>query len=77
MFSLRALLASCRPMRAFALLDNQGHCRALRQSTQVPAGAGWVEVQQICPSWLDQPLPASARIGQVTAQAPAAKALAA
>lgn len=77
MFSLRALLASTRPLRSYALLDNQGLCRALRQSAQAPLGAGWVEVQQINPSWLQQTLPASARVAQVTAHPRVGKALAA
>ncbi|TIH07444.1 hypothetical protein [Pseudomonas leptonychotis] len=66
MFSLRNLLAPRRSMRSFALLDAQGICRALRQSTQAPQGSGWVEVQQSCLSWLNQPLPAGARTAQVT-----------
>ncbi|MDP3817310.1 hypothetical protein [Pseudomonas sp.] len=77
MFSLRALLAPARPLRSFALLDNHGLCRALRQSAKAPLGAGWVEVAQINPSWLQHPLPASARVAQVTAHAQTGKALAA
>ena len=66
MFSLRSLLVPRRPMRSFALVDVQGICRALRQSAQAPQGSGWVEVQQSCLSWLNQPLPAGARTAQVT-----------
>jgi hypothetical protein len=77
MFSLRALLAPTRPLRACALLDQHGLCRALRQSAQAPLGAGWVEVEQINPSWLQQTLPSSARVAQVTAHPQVGKALAA
>lgn len=66
MLSLRNLLAPRRPMRSFALIDAQGICRALRQSAQAPQGPGWLEVQQSCPSWLNRPLPDSARTTQVT-----------
>ncbi|WP_425913046.1 hypothetical protein [Pseudomonas sp. GWSMS-1] len=65
MFALRSLLAPKRPMRSFALLDAQGICTALRQSAQAPQGPGWVEVQQSCSSWLNRPLPASARTLQI------------
>jgi len=66
MISLRNLFAPRTSMRSFALLDPQGICRALRQSAQAPQGAGWIEVQAPCPSWLNRPLPASAKIAQVT-----------
>lgn len=62
MFSLSSLLAPRRPMRTFALLDQSGLCRAFRQSRQAPLGAGWVEVDRQSLSWLQKPLPASARI---------------
>ncbi len=66
MFSLHNLLAPRRPIRSFALVDAQGICRALRQPTQAPRGSGWIEVQQSCMSWLNQPLPASVKSVQVT-----------
>jgi hypothetical protein len=66
MFSLRNLLAPRRPMRSFALVDAQGICLALHQSAQAPQGSGWIEVQQSCLSWLNQPLPAGVRTVQVT-----------
>ena len=62
MFSLNSLFAPRRPMRTFALLDQAGVCRAFRQSRQAPLGAGWVEVDRQCLSWLQKTLPASARI---------------
>ena len=61
MFALLSLFSTRQPMRSFALLDAQGICRALRQSSQAPQGLGWVELQQCCPSLLNRPLPASAR----------------
>jgi hypothetical protein len=64
MFSLRRLFAPDRPMRSFALLDEHGICRVLRQSAQAPQGSGWIEVQQNCLSWLNQPLPPGARAMQ-------------
>ncbi|MFP6850112.1 MAG: hypothetical protein VCA57_15530 [Pseudomonas sp.] len=66
MLSLRNLLAPRRPMRSFALVDNQGICRALRQSAHAPQGFGWIEVQQSSLSWLNSPLPASAQVAQAT-----------
>ncbi|WP_298183624.1 hypothetical protein [uncultured Pseudomonas sp.] len=66
MFDLRSLLAPRRPMRSFALVDAQGICTALRQSSQAPQGSGWVEVHTSCLSWLNRPLPVSARTVQVT-----------
>ena len=60
---MRALLqkiASARNPRIFARLDEQGICRAFRQSAQPPGPAGWHEVneQRLC--WLGAPLPKSA-----------------
>ncbi|WP_339461578.1 hypothetical protein [Pseudomonas sp. EA_105y_Pfl2_R69] len=69
MFSLSALFAPARPLRAFALLNGQGICRALRQSAQVPLGAGWIEVTQVNLSWLNQPLPGSAIIPPIRVRA--------
>lgn len=65
MFSFRSLLAPRRTPRLFALLDEAGRCRAFRRSAQAPVGAGWVEVNEQRLAWLHQPLPASARIGQI------------
>lgn len=51
-------LLTLRPkMRCFALLDSNGHCRALRECREVPLHAGWVEVLEIRPHWLGQTLP--------------------
>ena len=62
MFSFGSLLERRRPMRTFALLDQAGLCRAFRQSRQAPLGVGWVEVDRHCLAWLQNPLPASAKI---------------
>ncbi|HBX56162.1 MAG TPA: hypothetical protein DEH10_12355 [Pseudomonas sp.] len=77
MFCLRSLLAARRPMRLFALLGDDDRCRAFRQSTQAPVGVGWIEVneQRLC--WLQQTLPASAKVAPVVVHAGTEKALAA
>ncbi|MGG2399033.1 hypothetical protein ACJRW5_19010 [Pseudomonas sp. SH1-B] len=74
---LRRLFSRSRPMRHFALLDAQGHCRALRQMQEHPAQPGWVEVSEPNASWLGAPLPAGARMTPVVTHAPAARPLAA
>jgi hypothetical protein len=52
-----------RPLhRCFALLDSKGHCQAFKQCSLQPMGDGWVEIEEIRLNWLNQPLPASARI---------------
>ncbi|WPC06067.1 hypothetical protein SBP02_04760 [Pseudomonas benzenivorans] len=77
MFSIRSLFAPRRPLRTFVLLDERGLCRAFRQSLQAPSGAGWTEVKEQRLSWLNQPLPASARLLPVAAHPSLGKALAA
>jgi len=60
---MRALLqkiASARNPRIFARLDEQGICRAFRQSAQPPGPAGWHEVNEQRLTWLGAPLPKSA-----------------
>jgi hypothetical protein len=59
---LKRLLSPFRTMRHYALVDQQGVCRALRQSTQPPQGTAWVEVQECNLGWLCRPLPAIARL---------------
>ena len=52
-----------RPLhRSFALLDRNGHCQAFKQCSLQPMGDGWVEIEEIRLTWLNQPLPASARV---------------
>ena len=52
-----------RPLhRSFDLLDRNGHCQAFKQCSLQPMGDGWVEIEEIRLTWLNQPLPASARV---------------
>ncbi|MBP5948615.1 MULTISPECIES: hypothetical protein [Pseudomonas] len=52
-----------RPLhRSFALLDRNGLCQAFKQCSLQPMGDGWVEIEEIRLTWLNQPLPASARV---------------
>ena len=52
-----------RPLhRSFALLDRNGHWQAFKQCSLQPMGDGWVEIEEIRLTWLNQPLPASARV---------------
>jgi len=52
-----------RPLhRSFALLDRNGRCQAFKQCSLQPMGDGWVEIEEIRLTWLNQPLPASARV---------------
>ncbi len=74
---LRFLFNPRPTLRCFALLDTQGHCRALRRSTQVPPAPGWVEVLEPRLCWLGQPLPSGARAPAVAVQPGARQALAA
>ncbi|MCY1447132.1 hypothetical protein D9M71_637360 [compost metagenome] len=48
--------------RSFARLDGNGRCQAFKQCRELPAGAGWVEVNEIRLQWLNQFLPVSARV---------------
>ena len=52
-----------RPLhRSFALLDRNGHCQVFKRCSLQPMGDGWVEIEEIRLTWLNQPLPASARV---------------
>lgn len=62
MLNLWNRLTAPRVMRRYALLDANGRCLALRESTQTPSQDGWVEVRTLCPSWLGQRLPADAHM---------------
>ncbi|QKE64225.1 hypothetical protein HNE05_12980 [Aquipseudomonas campi] len=57
MMSLWSLLSPRGKMRCYALLDSDGRCRALRESTVVPAEPGWVQIKEARICWLGQPLP--------------------
>jgi hypothetical protein len=60
------LLNLFKPLRCFALVDQQGICRALRQATEAPQGSGWVEIDEYRLSLLSRPLPAKARLRGIT-----------
>ncbi|WP_297831083.1 hypothetical protein [Pseudomonas sp.] len=47
--------------RHYAYLDKSGICRAFRLCSTAPTAAGWVEIDESCPSWLNRPLPDRAR----------------
>ncbi|MCY1447235.1 hypothetical protein D3C87_1970580 [compost metagenome] len=51
-------------IRNFARLDANGRCRAFKQCRELPRAAGWVEINEIRLQWLNQFLPASARVMQ-------------
>ena len=74
---LRRLFNHTRPMRHFALIDDEGLCRALRQMQEHPNQSGWVEVREPSIAWLGAPLPAGAQIIPVATHAAAARPLAA
>ncbi|MEK1905690.1 MAG: hypothetical protein AAAB13_07910 [Pseudomonas sp.] len=60
MMSLWSLLNLSPRMRCYALLDNRGICRALRQASCAPEQNGWVEVSAMHLSWIGQQLPLEA-----------------
>jgi hypothetical protein len=61
---LISLFAPRSRHRCFALLDRNGYCQAFKQCNLRPSGEGWVEIEEIRLNWLQQPLPASARVVQ-------------
>ena len=77
MMSLWSLFSPRARMRCYALLDAKGNCRALRETRQRPAEAGWIEVHEMCTQWLGQPLPPSARVTRPRPGASSVRALAA
>lgn len=62
MHALRTWFKPPCKYRNFALLDNEGTCRALKQCTLPPSNGNWVEVDDLRLNWLQHTLPASARI---------------
>lgn len=60
MRTLMEKIATPTPPRIFACLDEQGICRAFRQSAQPPGAASWHEVNEQRLTWLGVPLPDSA-----------------
>jgi hypothetical protein len=58
-------LFTARPqLRHYARVDPSGVCRALKHCAERPTGSEWVEVTEQRLAWLNQPLPASARINR-------------
>ncbi|MGF6692905.1 hypothetical protein M2318_002977 [Metapseudomonas resinovorans] len=72
-----SLFARRPQRRCFALVDTAGICRGLHQGIDCPATGNWVEVRESSLAWLDQPLPASARVAPVVGQPAGRRALAA
>ncbi|MFJ4141234.1 hypothetical protein [Pseudomonas sp. NPDC089734] len=58
----QSLFGMRRQYRHYALVDQTGICRALKHCTERPSGSDWVEVREQRANWLNQPLPASARV---------------
>nr|WP_246212015.1 hypothetical protein [Pseudomonas spelaei] len=51
----------------FALLDADGCCQGFMHCNVPPRGEGWVEVRETRLSWIQRPLPASARLDSLPA----------
>ncbi|MCH5570654.1 hypothetical protein [Pseudomonas syringae] len=64
-------LFTARPQhRHYARIDQAGVCRAFKHCAQRPTGVEWVEVTEQRLIWLNQPLPASARVTQRSERSP-------
>lgn len=48
--------------RHYARLNQHGVCLAFKHCTAKPLGNDWVEIREPALSWLDNPLPANARV---------------
>jgi len=59
---LWSLFTLRRKHRHYALLDKSGCCVAFRHCATPPCASGWVEVNEVCLSWLQRPLPDKARV---------------
>lgn len=64
LMTLWSLFIRRPPRRHFALLDDHGICLALRQSHEIPAESGWVEIHTASCSWLGQALPYDAPLAR-------------
>ncbi|CAM3034214.1 hypothetical protein BZK31_22500 [Pseudomonas floridensis] len=63
-------LFTSRPQhRHYARVDHTGICRAFKQCAEHPSGHEWVEVHEQKLTWLNRPLPASARVAQRSVRA--------
>jgi hypothetical protein len=69
-----SLFTARRQYRHFARVDQSGICRALKHCVERPAGSEWVEITEQRLSWLNQPLPVSARVNR-TQSRPTARRL--
>ncbi|MGQ7817415.1 hypothetical protein ACUTAH_17455 [Metapseudomonas furukawaii] len=72
-----SLFVRRQPRRHFALLDENGTCRALHQGDVPPTGGRWVEVTESRLGWIGQPLPAGAWVTPVVSRPAQRRALAA
>jgi hypothetical protein len=59
---LWSLFSMRRRYRHYARLDKHGICLSFKHCATPPAGQDWVEISEAKLSWLQQPLPASARV---------------
>jgi hypothetical protein len=59
---LRSLFSLRRRHRHYARLDQNGVCMSFKHCATAPVGQEWVEIHEPKLSWLQQPLPANARI---------------
>jgi len=57
-----SLFTARRQHRHYARVDNNGVCRAFKHCAERPLGNEWVEVAEPRHTWLNQPLPANARV---------------
>lgn len=61
-------LFSFRQHRHYARVDQDGICRAFKHCIKPPAGHDWVEINESRLCWLNQPLPATARVVRAPAR---------
>ncbi|MEB2647808.1 hypothetical protein SOP86_19415 [Pseudomonas canadensis] len=64
MRGIKRLFKSHSDYRCYAFLDDHGCCQGFMHACMPPLGENWVEVMEIRLSWLQSPLPASARVKQ-------------
>ena len=59
-----SLFTARREFRHFARVDQAGICRAFKHCAERPVNAEWVEITEPHLAWLNQPLPAHARVSR-------------
>ncbi|KPX86813.1 hypothetical protein [Pseudomonas meliae] len=64
----RSLFTTRQQHRHYARIYQTGICCAFKHCAQRPSGVEWVEVTEQRLAWLNQPLPASARVAQHSAR---------